>query len=42
MKMPACLLLCAMLLSAATSVWSIPAGFNVQGRLTDASGVNNE
>lgn len=42
MKMPTCLLLCSIFLLTKTSVWSIPAGFNVQGRLTDANGVNRD
>lgn len=42
MKMIACLFSCAMLVSGVNTAWAIPAGFNVQGRLTDANGVNKD
>ena len=42
MKMPACLFLIFMFLFGVTAAWAIPAGFNVQGRLTDANGVNKD
>ncbi|OGR65398.1 MAG: hypothetical protein A2X31_10225 [Elusimicrobia bacterium GWB2_63_22] len=42
MKMPACLFSVFSFLFGVTAAWAIPAGFNVQGRLTDANGVNKD
>ncbi|MBU2574116.1 MAG: tail fiber domain-containing protein, partial [Elusimicrobia bacterium] len=40
MKTFNCALIGAFIFFAGTNLWAVPAGFNIQGRLTDANGVN--
>lgn len=40
MKTLNCVLAWGLLFLAGTDLWAIPPGFNIQGRLTDANGIN--
>ena len=42
MKTLNCVLVWGLLFLAGTNLWAIPPGFNIQGRLTDANGINKD
>jgi len=42
MKTLNCVVMWTLLFLSGTDLWAIPAGFNIQGRLTDANGINKD